>query len=128
VLANEPAREEGGKFYAGGPRAYFVQDAFPYGTQQELRSEGKETCWEDEIESYCFPEADEGKAVGELPDKRCADHAIDTGRYVWTWAWGKDMSQRPGLEKPKPGTYAELFGTVESLWRDRLKEMRRALW
>lgn len=125
VLADEPARDENGVRWDGGPRCFFVRDAFPYGLQQEgLKALGKPACFEDEIESLVYPENDGTKPVTELPDKACPDHAIDTARYLWTWAFGKDQTPRKDPTKFEPGTYGDLFGTPESLLREKLERMR----
>lgn len=126
VLSDEPPRQEpDGRWVSGGPRCFFVRDAFPYGLQKELLHEGKPACWEGEVESYTFPEQRDGKPTGEIPDKRCEGHAIDTTRYVWTHGWGKDMSppEKPPVY-PK-GTCGYGFGDAESLWKERIREMRR---
>jgi phage terminase large subunit len=125
VLADEPAREENGSFYPGGPRCYFVRDAFPYGIQEELRSLGKECSFETEVESFTFPENDGTKKDGDLPDKRCADHAIDTARYVWTWGWGKNLRKAESRHSFPPDTYGALFGTPETLWAETVRSWRR---
>lgn len=123
LLADEPAREEEGLHYEGGPRMLFVRDAHPYGRDQELRDRGLPTSFEDEVESYCYPENDGTKALTELPDKACQDHAIDTTRYLWTWAFGKDQTPREDPSAVKAGTWGELWGTPASLMRDKLKAM-----
>lgn len=126
LIANEPAREENGVLFQGGPRLYAVRDAFPYGLQPELKAEGKEACLEDEVESLVFPDNDGTKETKEIPDKACADHAVDTMGYTWVAAFGKDQSDiKAGPPKPAPGTLGAVFGTAQSLWQEKLGRLKR---
>jgi phage terminase large subunit len=81
---------------AGGrPSALFMRDALEFGSDPELVRKMSPLCTEQEIPGYVWLKNDEGKiGVGkkEEPDPNCEDHGIDETRYLFTWLYGKDLS------------------------------------
>lgn len=94
----------------GKPRMFFCRDALRFGRDEELAAAYLPCSTEEEIPSYVWLKAADGKPVKELPDPICEDHGCDATRYAAMYAWRRDPvgKQKPGSYAP--GTYGALLG------------------
>ena len=64
------------------------------GRDPDLVAAHKPTCLEEEIPSYIWLKAEDGREVKEETDPACEDHACDATRYACMFAWRKDLEPR----------------------------------
>lgn len=96
-------------------RLFLVRDALRR-CDEKLIEAHLPVCTEQEIVSYSFELAEDGKPVKERPDPACADHGCDALRYAAMFAWGKDWSPRATTRALPPGSIGAILG------HDRLME------
>lgn len=92
---------------------FFVADAFPFGTDADLKSRRLPFCTEQEIPSYIWMQTQDGKPVEEKPDKRCADHGCDSTRYAKMHVAFRNKSFMLEPSLWPPGTYGHWLGHNE---------------
>lgn len=89
-------------------KLFFVNNALR-DRDESLAEAGLPWCAEMEFPQFTYELDDEGKPVGELTDKTCADHAMDTTRYTQTYIWQRDLSDPAPPLKPVVGTRASFI-------------------
>lgn len=76
---------------------------------ESLAEAGLPFCAEMEFPQYTYELDDEGRPIGEMTDKDCSDHAMDTTRYSQTYIWGRDLSQPVIKPRFEPGSLGALL-------------------
>ena len=91
-----------------GPRMFVVDGCTRYGVDEELADEGRPTGFVMEMDEAVWAEPGSDGVAKDKVDKRCAVHALDTGRYAVMWSDGKRLSKssKRGLEKLGPEALA----------------------
>ncbi|RTL08092.1 MAG: hypothetical protein EKK62_09625 [Acidimicrobiia bacterium] len=109
---------------------FLLDDVMFGGIDAEVRAAHQPWCLHEEQEGYVWEEYDEGDAVPERPKPGIPDHACDGLRYAAAGTMDTDGDNNPPDEPPPvlPGTYAEIFGTPESLERERLQRQSAGRW
>jgi len=92
-----------------GPRMFFVRDALQ-GRDPARTEARKPCCTEEEIPSWVWIKADDGRPVKEKPDPACADHGIDCTRYAAMFLWKRDMSTPDSRASFSEGTWGDILG------------------
>lgn len=110
----------------GRPRMFFVRHANRY-VDHELQEKGLPTRTEEEIPSYVWRKAEDGRQVKEETDPLCADHGCDATRYLAMGIWRENWVPRPQVEEYAPGTLGDLLGHNEP-WAPGRKKGEKKLW
>ena len=91
------------------PRMMFVKNALRYGRDEALSEKSSPCCAEEEFPGFVWLKQADGKAIKEMPDPVCPDHALDCARYAAMFAWNKDLSV-PNYEPAFPmGSLGDLL-------------------
>lgn len=120
-------REGLGKIGGEHQRTYLLRDAFPEGLDDELRKQGRPTCFEEEIESWSFLRRQGADREDGVPDPKCDDHALDAARYDETLNFARGF----GKEDQHVAQYApDTWGhEIQKIKRSRERERtRRYSW
>jgi len=99
----------------GKPRLYLVRDALRFGRDPEMLEQSRPTCTEEEVSSYVWMQAVDGRPIKERPDPTCADHGCDAMRYATMFAWGKDLTPEDTRPKYEPDTLGSVLKHNEVL-------------
>lgn len=80
------------------------------------------TCFEDEVGAYTYTTIDTDKAIKEVPDPKCFDHAADTTRYATVHMDPRDMRPKKPVPKFHPNSFAVIEGYEEIMRKSRAGE------
>lgn len=108
----------------GHVRTHFLQDAFPYGVDEELRRTGKSTCYEQEVESWVYDLDANGNPTSK-PSRSASSHgnAIYAAMYDETLNFVRAFGKEPKFgEKPPIDSIDRIIWEEE---QDRNRDRRR---
>lgn len=91
------------------PRLRFVKNALRYGRDPELGHGNRPCCTVEEIGSYVFLKAEDGKPIPEEPDPACANHGCDALRYMMMFVHKKNLTPIERPQRYPPGTLGHLY-------------------
>ena len=95
------------------PLAVFELEALVFG-RDEARVEAYQPYeTTQEIPSYVYPKAEDGKVIKETPDPTCQDHGCDATRYACMYKWRKDLSDPEEPTSYPPGSIGDIMGDDE---------------
>jgi hypothetical protein len=113
-------------------RTYLLKNAFPEGVDEELRSKGKATCYEQEVESWVYEVDPQGNPTSK-PSKDQSGHANaimaamydEVGNFVRGFGGGHHSEIRPHPETVDGMLWEE---DKERKRQDRLRGERKKPW
>ncbi len=91
-------------------RLYVLAGSLRHGMDENLKEQGRPVCFAQEMDEYLFLKLEDGDVRKEEEDPHCDAHGIDAARYVWSYAWGRDLTPRSRTPKYEPGSLGDVLG------------------
>lgn len=90
-------------------RIHLIRDVLRCGMEEDLHEAGLPVCLKDEIPSYVWMKAEDGRALKEKPDK-INDHGCDALRYAAMFLWGRNFGRLKKNEPYPEGSFGDVLG------------------
>jgi hypothetical protein len=106
---------------------YLLRNCNLGGVDPDLREARQPFSLEEEMEGYIWEKRTDGMRIKEVPMEGIPDHGCDAFRYDCFSDFTEKQAQASELERaavPKPGTYAAMWGTPETLQNAAIQRSR----